>query len=140
LCLLQKIIPLPFDSALKYTIARYFTPSGRCIQAIKYSGGREEVLLTSNSPGPKDPATFLEPPSSQIQKPLPNTQLLSAPKPPLSPEEEGQGQAIPDSDRHSFFTKFRHRPVRDGGGIEPDFKVPFRSNFLNRVQWMRSER
>lgn len=31
--------------------------------------------------------------------------------------------AIPDSERHTFFTKFRHRLVRDGGGIEPDFKV-----------------
>lgn len=38
--LVQKIISLPYKSALKYTIARYYTPSGRCIQAIDYKGGR----------------------------------------------------------------------------------------------------
>lgn len=38
--LVQKIVPLPYDSALKYTVAKYYTPSGRCIQAIKYNGGR----------------------------------------------------------------------------------------------------
>jgi carboxyl-terminal processing protease len=27
--LVQKIIPLPYDTALKYTIAKYYTPSGR---------------------------------------------------------------------------------------------------------------
>ena len=40
--LVQKIMPLPYDSALKFTVARYYTPSGRCIQSIKYNGGRGE--------------------------------------------------------------------------------------------------
>lgn len=40
--LVQKIVPLPYDSALKYTIAKYYTPSGRCIQAINYKGGRAD--------------------------------------------------------------------------------------------------
>ena len=38
--LVQKIVPLPYDSALKYTVAKYFTSSGRCIQAVKYKGQR----------------------------------------------------------------------------------------------------
>ena len=36
--LVQKIIPLPYDSALKYTIAKYYTPSGRCIQVDQLLG------------------------------------------------------------------------------------------------------
>ena len=30
--LVQDVEPLPYDSSLKLTVARYFTPSGRCIQ------------------------------------------------------------------------------------------------------------
>ena len=30
---------------------------------------------------------------------------------------------IPDEDRRTFYTLIKQRPVRDGGGIEPDFKV-----------------
>ena len=30
--LVQKITPLAYNNALKLTIARYYTPSGRCIQ------------------------------------------------------------------------------------------------------------
>lgn len=35
--LVQTIIPLSFNTSLKLTTARYFTPSGRCIQKIDYS-------------------------------------------------------------------------------------------------------
>lgn len=35
--LVQTIIPLPYGSSLKLTTAKYFTPSGRCIQKIEYS-------------------------------------------------------------------------------------------------------
>ena len=48
--LVQKIVPLPYNSALKYTIARYYTPSGRCIQSVNYNGGRGEDLVASASP------------------------------------------------------------------------------------------
>jgi len=30
--LVQQVLPLPYDTSLKLTIARYYTPSGRCIQ------------------------------------------------------------------------------------------------------------
>ena len=37
---------LPYESALKYTVAKYYTPSGRCIQAVNYAGGRgDEAAL-----------------------------------------------------------------------------------------------
>ena len=35
--LVQNIRPLPYNSTLKLTIAKYYTPSGRCIQALDYS-------------------------------------------------------------------------------------------------------
>ena len=35
--LVQSIRPLPYNGQLKITTAKYYTPSGRCIQAIDYS-------------------------------------------------------------------------------------------------------
>ncbi len=35
--LVQNIRPLPYNSTLKLTVAKYYTPSGRCIQALDYS-------------------------------------------------------------------------------------------------------
>ncbi len=35
--LVQTVIPLSFNTSLKMTTARYYTPSGRCIQAVDYS-------------------------------------------------------------------------------------------------------
>lgn len=41
--LVQTIIPLSFNTSLKITTARYYTPSGRCIQKIDYSKDNEVV-------------------------------------------------------------------------------------------------
>ena len=35
--LVQTVIPLSYDTSLKITTAKYFTPSGRSIQRINYS-------------------------------------------------------------------------------------------------------
>lgn len=40
--LVQRTIPLSYNSQLKVTIAKYYTPSGRCIQAIDYSNRNED--------------------------------------------------------------------------------------------------
>jgi len=37
--LVQNVEELPFDTALKFTVAKYYTPSGRCIQGIQYEEG-----------------------------------------------------------------------------------------------------
>ncbi len=34
--LVQNILPMPYNSQMKVTVAKYFIPSGRCIQAIDY--------------------------------------------------------------------------------------------------------
>lgn len=82
--LVQTTRPLPYNAKLKVTTARYYTPSGRCIQAIDYS--------TRN--------------------------------------EDGEADYVPDSLRRSFTTA-GGRPVKDGGGIEPDAKVE--STLLSQV-------
>ena len=40
--LVQSIRPLPYDGQLKVTTAKYYTPSGRCVQAIDYAQRRED--------------------------------------------------------------------------------------------------
>ncbi|MDC1472443.1 S41 family peptidase [Flavobacteriaceae bacterium] len=40
--LVQRYKPLPYGSQLKVTIARYYTPSGRCIQALDYRNRKED--------------------------------------------------------------------------------------------------
>ena len=69
---------LPFSTALKYTVAKYYTPSGRCIQSIDYKEGK-------------------------------NKSKFKAVK-------------IDDKDKSEFYTK-SGRVVKDGGGIEVDYKV-----------------
>lgn len=45
--LVQTIVPLPFNGNLKMTTARYYTPSGRCIQKIDYGKRRKGIAQTS---------------------------------------------------------------------------------------------
>lgn len=40
--LVQTIRPLPYNGQLKVTTARYYTPSGRCVQALDYSNRKQD--------------------------------------------------------------------------------------------------
>ncbi|MEZ4825374.1 MAG: S41 family peptidase [Bacteroidia bacterium] len=40
--LVQNVRPLSYNTQMKITIAKYYTPSGRCIQAIDYSEHRQD--------------------------------------------------------------------------------------------------
>ena len=40
--LVQSIRPLPYNGQMKITTAKYYTPSGRCVQAIDYSHRNED--------------------------------------------------------------------------------------------------
>mmetsp|Transcript_24048 Transcript_24048/g.40943 ORF Transcript_24048/g.40943 Transcript_24048/m.40943 type:complete len:865 (-) Transcript_24048:292-2886(-) len=89
--LVQNVQDLPYQTALKYTVAKYYTPSGRCIQSTVYEeGGRGDDLLTSTS------------------------------------EEKGgpkfKSKKVADKDRTVFYTA-HGREVKDGGGVEVDYKV-----------------
>jgi len=51
--LVQNVADLPFDTALKFTVAKYYTPSGRCIQSTNYKEGG-----ASSKVADKDKTTF----------------------------------------------------------------------------------
>ena len=40
--LIQTVISTPYDSRVKFTTGKYYTPSGRCVQAIDYSHRNED--------------------------------------------------------------------------------------------------
>ena len=40
--LVQNILPMPYNGQMKVTTAKYYTPSGRCVQAIDYSSRNED--------------------------------------------------------------------------------------------------
>jgi carboxyl-terminal processing protease len=46
--LVQTITPLNFNTSLKITTAKYYTPSGRCIQKINYSSKNNVYTLTDS--------------------------------------------------------------------------------------------
>jgi carboxyl-terminal processing protease len=75
--LVQTTRDLAFNAKLKVTTAKYYTPSGRCIQALDYRNRNED----------------------------------------------GSVGEIADSLKTKFKTK-NGRTVMDGGGVEPDIKVP----------------
>lgn len=41
--LVQNVVPLVYNTQLKITVAKYYIPSGRCIQAIDYSDKKDNV-------------------------------------------------------------------------------------------------
>jgi carboxyl-terminal processing protease len=95
--LVQNVEELPFDTALKFTVAKYYTPSGRCIQGINYKEGGG----------------------------------LKA--------EDGKYTAskVAAEDRTAFYTR-TGREVKDGGGIEADYKVPAPKASALEVTLLRS--
>lgn len=80
--LVQNVEELPFNRAMKFTVAKYYTPSGRCIQSVNYKEGgglnAADASFTSSKVNIKD--------------------------------------------QNTYFTK-AGRPVKDGVGIEADYKV-----------------
>lgn len=46
--LVQNILPLSYNTQMKVTIAKYYIPSGRCIQEIDYSKNKKQDTLTSH--------------------------------------------------------------------------------------------
>ena len=48
---MQVVEPLPGGAALKLTVAKYYTPSGRCIQAVSYRD-KDAKKVASTAPYP----------------------------------------------------------------------------------------
>ena len=81
--LVQNVQDLPYQTALKYTVAKYYTPSGRCIQSTVYEEGSSD---------------------------------------PVNGGDKFKSTKVADKDRQVFQTA-HGRQVRDGGGVEVDYKV-----------------
>ncbi|CEM03607.1 unnamed protein product [Vitrella brassicaformis CCMP3155] len=122
--LVQNVEALPFDTALKYTVAKYYTPSGRCIQSVKYSEGGVNMADASTTTPNED--TQGTPTAPQENNNGPST---------TDPQSRRNGRRkaddsdlrylsdeISESERKVFKTR-GGRYVRDGGGIEADVKV-----------------
>jgi carboxyl-terminal processing protease len=80
--LVQNVEELPYNTALKFTVAKYYTPSGRCIQGVQYAEGDRR----------ENDGKYVE-------------------------------TKIAEKDRGIFYTRLG-RVVRDGGGVEADYKIP----------------
>jgi carboxyl-terminal processing protease len=99
--LVQNVEDLPFDTALKFTVAKYYTPSGRCIQSTKYKEGSVSGAQGSSNDG------------------------------------RYKATKVSESERMLYYTK-NGREVRDGGGIEADFKVDASKASALEVTLLRS--
>ena len=49
--LIQSIRPMPYNSQIKVTTGKYYTPSGRCVQAIDYSNRHDDGTLDKDPGG-----------------------------------------------------------------------------------------
>ena len=97
--LVQNVEELPFETALKFTVAKYYTPSGRCIQSTNYKegGGSGQSVADSGYKAKK----------------------------------------VKEQDKTEFYTR-AGRMVKDGGGIEADYKVPAPKASALEVMLLRS--
>uniref|UniRef100_A0A0G4HMK8 PDZ domain-containing protein n=1 Tax=Chromera velia CCMP2878 TaxID=1169474 RepID=A0A0G4HMK8_9ALVE len=94
--LVQNVEALPFSTALKYTVAKYYTPSGRCIQSVRYDKAPvmppEVTATTPLSTNPPPPAAAPDPgdPGGTPESSAPpegHTQAPAPPPPRLIPGE-----------------------------------------------------
>jgi carboxyl-terminal processing protease len=91
--LVQRPFPFPDGSMIRLTVAKYFTPSGRCIQKPYVKGNLDEYAL-------------------DLKKRFDSGELM---------HPDSLKKVMPDSLR--FTTLKKHRVVYGGGGIMPDVSV-----------------
>ena len=130
--LVQVVEPLPGGASLKLTVAKYYTPSGRCIQAADYTNRRlnklnaaERAEAAATTPLDVGTADSLEGGAAPD---------AAAPRDPAPPEGRRGGaariggnsggavgeKAVPDGPPPEMFATLNGREVKAGGGIAPD--------------------
>jgi carboxyl-terminal processing protease len=58
--LIQSVRPMPYSTQMKLTTGKYYTPSGRCVQAIDYSNRHEDGSLDKDANGGIAPDIFVK--------------------------------------------------------------------------------
>ncbi|WP_321334174.1 S41 family peptidase [uncultured Bacteroides sp.] len=106
--LVQRPIDLPDGSMIRLTIARYYTPAGRCIQ--KPYDTKENETISDNSEGPRVEKNF-DAYNQDLIKRYNDGEMVSA-------------DSIHFPDSLKCKTKKLKRTVYGGGGIMPDYFVP----------------
>lgn len=101
--LVQQQYGLSNGSAVRLTIAKYYTPSGRSIQRPYVKGKGDEY-------------------NHDIVDRYENGELFNA--------DDNLALAKQDTS-NQYFTLVKKRPVFGGGGIAPDYFVPFDTSYLN---------
>ena len=128
--LVQVVEPLPGGAALKLTVAKYYTPSGRCIQSISYRDKQ-----SSQAEGVKQqPDKGVAAPAGEKDGKGGSGSGSGSSAAPIFPADELEDvdedafsytgrrrlpQKISEEERKTFYTK-SGRVVKDGGGIVPD--------------------
>jgi len=138
--LVQVVEPLPGGRSLKLTVAKYFTPSGRCIQAVSYAKPRKANTMAAVSPSKQTPGGTSMPLPQQPQQmpPTDGKPTSAAPTMPSSTAIADTAAAGDESrasvtGRETFtersmrageiFTTKNGREVKTGGGIAPDVQA-----------------
>ncbi|MGB0839023.1 MAG: S41 family peptidase [Chitinophagales bacterium] len=104
--LVQKPFILPDSSFIRLTIAKYHTPSGRCIQK-SYEEGKDNYRKEVNYRIKQGITTDLDLAKSYLS-----------------------------ADSLKYFTKINRRVVYGGGGIMPDVFIPQDTSYLSKTQKM----
>ena len=91
--LVQVVEPLPGGGSLKLTVAKYYTPSGRCIQAVSYGGGRLEAKAKTG----KAAASAVDAGAADVGSPATDGDVtpVTPPPPPAKPSSGGAQKSAP---------------------------------------------
>lgn len=111
--LVQSILQLPYQGNLKLTTAKYYTPSGRCIQRIKFAEKYQESSKVTDSP---DSTVYY---TTNGRKVYESTGI----KPDTTTIKENYSELIADLYSKFQFFKFANQYTSRLPSLSKDFKV-----------------
>lgn len=111
--LVQTILPLPFKNNLKITTAKYYIPSGRCIQRIKFGEKYQENSKVSDSP---DSTVFY----TMSGRPVYESTGIN---PDTSSKKEDYSNVVMDLYAKFYFFKFANQYSAKLSKLPEDFKA-----------------
>lgn len=122
----QTILPLPSNAAIKLTTARYYTPSGRSIQA---KGITPDIVVEESANGSNGRHRMRE---ADLDRHLENDRESGAQKKPATPEPSAKSG--PDKDGKEKASDDDKLPARLRYGTERDYQLTQAINLLKGLQ------